>query len=247
MARARDNANGVVIFEGPSEIDGKPIVAIATGFRRGSSNSKTGFMLQTWIIRADIAPSLAAETDADRSVCGDCKLRHGACYVTLHHGPRAVFSAYGKGLYPHVEDVGLSWADGLPIRFGSYGDPAAVPSCIWFRLAARASRWTGYTHRWTEARHQALRFLLMASVDSPAEAWQARSMGWRTFRVRLPGELLLPTESVCPASNEGGKRTSCSECGQCDGARIHDVRFHYSVIAHGKGAGAFRRSRLTVL
>jgi hypothetical protein len=247
MTGARDRANGVVIFEGRSEIDGGPIVAIATGVRRQSSNSKTGSMLQTWIIRSDLAPSHAVESGADRSVCGDCRLRDSACYVTLHHGPRAVFTAYANGLYPRIEDVGLSWIDDRPIRFGSYGDPAAVPADVWFRLAARASRWTGYTHRWSDEQHQPLRFLLMASVDTPAEAWRARSLGWRTFRVRLADEGLLPCESICPASIEGGKRTSCSECGQCDGARLHDVRFHYSVIAHGKGASAYRRSRLRVL
>ncbi len=34
--------NGYIIYEGPSMINGDPIVAIATGFARNSENGKTG-------------------------------------------------------------------------------------------------------------------------------------------------------------------------------------------------------------
>jgi hypothetical protein len=67
--------NGVIIYEGPSVIDGAPIVAIATGFKSPSSNDKTGTMIQVWILRADIAPHEAQKTGADESICGDCPMR----------------------------------------------------------------------------------------------------------------------------------------------------------------------------
>src|SRR5687767_850338 len=108
--RSTHGWNGVVLYSGPSELDGSPIVAIMTGIRRGSSNTKTGPLLQTWILRSDLSPETAAKTGADRSICGDCALRDGACYVTLHHGPRAVFAAYQQGLYPTLEETGLWWA-----------------------------------------------------------------------------------------------------------------------------------------
>ena len=44
---------GLVLYEGPSEIDGKPIVCIAT---LDSRNRKTGNMVQTWILRQDVSP-----------------------------------------------------------------------------------------------------------------------------------------------------------------------------------------------
>lgn len=66
---------GLVLWEGPSRLDGAPIVLIATGMRRGSSNEKTGPMVQTWILRQDVAPHVAQRTGADASVCGDCPLR----------------------------------------------------------------------------------------------------------------------------------------------------------------------------
>ena len=40
-------ANGVILYEGPSMLDGAPIVVIATGIRTGSTNVKTGAMIQT--------------------------------------------------------------------------------------------------------------------------------------------------------------------------------------------------------
>jgi hypothetical protein len=234
-----------VIFSGPSEIDQMPIVAIVTGIRRGSLNAKTAAMLQTWILRSDIPPSEARRAGADYSICGDCPLRDGACYVVLHQAPRSVFAAYRAGHYPHVpNDVGLHWAHHRAIRFGAYGDPAAVPARIWFELAANSRTWTGYTHAWRHPRMQPLRFLLMASVDTPEDAWAARAMGWRTFRTRLPEEAPLPFESTCPASTEGGQRTTCHDCGQCDGARAFDLHHRMSHdFAHLDRANAAERIR----
>jgi len=47
-----------VVWEGPSMIDGSPIVVIITGMKpgSGSGNSKTGTMAQTYIIRSDMSP-----------------------------------------------------------------------------------------------------------------------------------------------------------------------------------------------
>ena len=242
------SVSGAILWSGPSEIDGGPVVAIVTGLSPAlSKNQKTGPMAQTWILRSDVAPRRAVELGLDRSICGDCGLRQGACYVTLHHGPRAVFSSYVAGAYPTIDELGFDWARHQVIRFGAYGDPAAVPAAIWFKLAAHAAGHTGYTHQWRDARFQALRFLLMASVDTPDEAWAARAAGWRTFRVRLPEDPMLPTEAQCPASIEAGRRTSCFDCMQCDGARLHDVRSNYVTIAHGSGANTYRRTRLRVL
>ena len=43
------NPNGRVIYRGPSLLDGKRIVVVATGFVKKSNNDKTGEMIQTWI------------------------------------------------------------------------------------------------------------------------------------------------------------------------------------------------------
>jgi hypothetical protein len=65
----------LILYDGPSAIDGAPIVAILTGLANASRNTGTGDMLQIYIIRSDIAPEAARHTGADASICGDCPMR----------------------------------------------------------------------------------------------------------------------------------------------------------------------------
>ena len=58
-----------IIYKGPSLLDGAPIVVIATYSNR---NTKTGHVVQTYILRADINPLEASKTGADVSICGNC-------------------------------------------------------------------------------------------------------------------------------------------------------------------------------
>ena len=55
-------ANGYILWEGASLIDGAPIVVIATGFASRSTNRKTGGMVQTYILRRDIDPVSAVQS-----------------------------------------------------------------------------------------------------------------------------------------------------------------------------------------
>jgi hypothetical protein len=106
MRRAlkRGDYSGVVLYDGPSKIDGAPIVAIACRITEASGNGKTGAMVQTFIMRRDIAPHEALKTGDDSSVCGDCPLRpihKGAtrCYVRVYQAPLSVWNAYHRGRY----------------------------------------------------------------------------------------------------------------------------------------------------
>lgn len=255
--RSLNRPNGVVLYDGPSEIDGARIIMILTGLASGSANAKTGSMLQTWILRADRAPHHATKDGTDASICGDCihrgDGRKRSCYVLVHNAPRSVWAAWGRGRYP-VADASMraGIASGLfgSVRLGAYGDPAAVPVSAWSGLVDHKR--TGYTHQWRTA--PALRPYVMASVDSEAEAIEARAAGWRTFRVAAAGDVARMTgEVVCPASDEGGKRTSCDACGLCSGNRWEGrSRVPASVViqAHGSASANFtsnRSSRLTVL
>src|SRR5215469_13741901 len=83
---------GFIFYKGAPEIDGSPVVGIATV---DSGNRKTGSMVQTWIIRDDVHPVVASRTGADSAICGACphRGRYGAngnrvagtrtCYVML--------------------------------------------------------------------------------------------------------------------------------------------------------------------
>ena len=156
-------ARGIVLYRGPSLIDGGPIVAIAS---LRSTNSKTGDCPQIWIVREDSPPVRAARSGADRSVCGDCPLRGTivdgrnvgrACYVVLHQAPSSVWLAYRRGAYREAGLAQVSRAfAGAFVRLGAYGDPAAVPLKVWRAVLADARGWTAYTHQWRAAELQAL-------------------------------------------------------------------------------------------
>lgn len=233
---------GGVLYRGPSRLDGKPIVAIATGFK-ASANRKTGKMIQIWIIREDVAPNKAMAENGDASICGDCPQRWnqgGSCYVVVAQAPLSVYRAYVAGRY---ED----WTRRLPdnilkgksVRFGAYGDPAAVPVRVWNRVRRQKLRnWTGYTHQWR--RYQARHFL-MASVDSEAQALEAQKMGWRTFRVRSEDTPNMPGEIDCPSS----LGVSCVKCGLCKGFGI--IARNIAIPVHGTMAPRWEKKRLPVV
>lgn len=229
-------AKGYVIYEGPSLLDGEPIVAIVT---LKSANVKTGDMAQTWILRADEHPMDSLQSGRDASICGDCKHRPslgGACYVNVGQAPSQVWKSYRAGKYPRVDAFTVAQhLIGRTVRLGAYGDPAAVPASIWRGLVSMAKGWTGYTHQWLL--RSDLRDLCMASVDDEQEHAEAKMAGWRTFRVRTAYESLVEREIACPASDEGGNKTTCEKCKLCAGTatKAKDV----AIVVHGAKAKRF--------
>jgi hypothetical protein len=246
---------GFILYRGPSLLDGSPIVVVATGFARRSTNAKTGDMVQTYILADGVDPITAARTGQDAAVCGDCKHRPangGACYVTLAHGPLTVHKGISRGIYPAAQDVEAIAAlgAGRMVRLGTYGDPAAAPAWVWQALVSRADGRTGYTHQWRNealpvAHREALQALVMASADSLAEAQEARARGMRYFRIRSADEALQAREFVCPASEEAGKRTSCAACRACSGTQ-RTGQASPVIVVHGTKAGRFHAQRSTI-
>jgi hypothetical protein len=221
----------MIVYQGPSMLDGSPIVMIVTGFK-GSSNRKTGAeLLQTYILRDDMHPVEASRTGADKAICGDCKHQGqrdeaGAriegsreCYVNLGQGVSVVYKSHARDHYETcaIEDLASTF-DGKLIRLGTYGDPAAVPMYVWELMLSRSAGRTGYTHQWRDPGAFWLKAYVMASVDTLEEAAEAQTMGWRTFRVApAVGWTKEAGESLCPASEEGGKATTCDHCRLCSG------------------------------
>lgn len=247
MIRAlrRNTFCGVIIYQGPSLIDGASIVVIANRIVSDSDNAKTGAMVQTFVLRTDMRPLDAARLGYDYSICGHCPHRpsnDGSCYVNIGRSVESVYGAYVRGRYarPHVDyDVDLLpnlFADSV-FRLGSYGDPAAAPFRVWAHATQLVRARNGYTHQWRDFPQFAA--LCMASVDSEMEAVDARAAGWRTFRVRAAtAPLMSGAEVVCPASEEAGKRTTCSDCRACGGTSAK-ARASIVIIAHGTTARRF--------
>lgn len=235
--------NGAIIYRGPSMLDGSPIVAIATGLAKGSTNGKTGAMVQTWILHEDVSPVDAINSGADASVCGTCphrgttdgaKVKGRSCYVLVFQAPQNVWRSYHRGIYRDAspEDVGA----GRVVRIGSYGDPAAVPLHVWESLTRRSIAHSGYTHQWRA--FPELAPYCMASADTSADRAAAKLLGFRTFRVRGSTDPLESYEIACPASAEAGHKTTCAECRACGGTSAK-ARVDVSIIVHGHGAVHF--------
>lgn len=239
MVRAkRTSTNSAIVWRGESEfLIGAPIMAIVTGLTRPSMNPKTGPMAQLWIVRSDMSPLEAIGRKADYAVCGDCPLRgdgtHRACYVSMKNAPLAIYRAADS--YPIMtpaEVNAIIRERGLSLRLGAYGEPTAIPLNVIQELA-EGVRTTGYTHQWMTK--SSYRPYLMASVDTPEQAERAHMSGWRTFRTRTTDEPLRDREIICPASDEGGKRTTCEKCTLCNGTTKDDRRKSIAIIAHGNG------------
>jgi hypothetical protein len=234
----------MIIYSGPSLIDGKPIVAIAIG---KSGNTKTGNMVQTYIIRADVSPLEASKNGEDYSICGNCKHRgvpsidpsrkqaeKRSCYVNLGQGPTIVWKALQRGIYPTVSGHAAIAAigNGRMVRLGTYGDPAAVPAYIWESLLSEASGHTAYTHQSGVESAQARPDFMMVSADNEEQARIEWSNGNRTFRVvKSTYEIIAGREILCPASKEAGFRTTCNSCGLCGGNAVKAKSI--AIVDHG--------------
>jgi hypothetical protein len=236
---------GVVLYEGPSQLDGKPIIVILVGLARRSKNPKTGNMLQTHILRRDVDPIRAKLEGKDSTICGDCPHRElGTCYVNVTQAPLAVWRAWKKRKYPrfNVRKHAALFV-GRFLRLGSYGDPAAVPLAVWTEVCGLVEGWTGYTHQWAVCDRGLARYCV-ASCDTPADREAALAAGWRTFRIRTAEQPLLPGEFVCPASAEAGKRLTCEECRACSGTKAGGRNATPAIIFHGpRIAGDWRAKR----
>jgi hypothetical protein len=248
----------MIVYQGPSMLTGEPIVMIVTGFK-GSSNKKTGAeLLQTYILRDDMHPVEASRTGADKAICGDCKHqgkhddegmrieKSRECYVNLGQGVSVVYKSHARDHYETCTEADLADTfEDLLIRFGTYGDPAAVPQRIWTAMVSKSAGRTGYTHQWRDARFAWLKAYVMASVDTLEEAAEAQAMGWRTFRVAPPvGWTREKTEALCPASEEAGKLLQCQDCQICSGLEGKGTRNVVIPNHSTSGRAAKRRARI---
>jgi hypothetical protein len=229
---------GVILHRGQSEFDGSPYVVIMP-LGKPSKNSKTGKMLQTYIIRSHVHPVVAVRNGGDVAICNDCPMRglvtfpkrskanakrnkrFRACYVNVGQGPAMVYDAFKRGRYVDYDTLlHDQFIRGRKVRFGTYGEPVLIPLELVQHLAGISAGWTGYTHQWANLRFAGFQQYLMASVHGLTGPWSrehAKSLGWRTFRTMRDG---LPAEDeiLCPASKEAGKRLTCEQCRLCDGA-----------------------------
>jgi len=225
---------GIILYQGPSKLDGEPIVVIAT---LQTNNPKTGNMVQTYIIRSDINPVEVSKQALDGSICGNCPQRWskgGACYVNIGQAPNSIYKAYKRGVYPLFNSDHLKYFAGRKLRLGAYGDPAAVPIEAMLPVLHVVDGWTGYTH---QLRHKGFdsRWLdyCMVSADTPRQADVAIKRGGRYFRVTKELDL-RENEIECLADSKG---INCADCLKCDGA--FNTSANIVIAVHGSRSKRF--------
>ena len=230
---------GAVIFKGPSQLDGAPIVVVAVW---SSKNRKTGDMLQTYIMRSDIDPLTANKYGEDFSICGNCALRgtptldpekkqaeDRPCYVVLGQGPTQVWKGLQRGIYPDYTNRQQRRAlgRGRMVRIGTYGDGAAVDMQVWDDLLFHSLGHNAYSHNGGDP------WLYMQSADTLDAARSAWSSGFRTFRVVRDITHLQPNEILCPSS----RGVQCVDCRLCGGSQVKAKSI--AIVVHGPGAKHF--------
>ena len=221
-------------WQGPSTIDGQDIMAVVSCHDRASKNTKTGDMVQVSFMRTDTKPSTAVKEGKDVSVCGNCPLRAAIrketksndppCYVATHWK-----AATWKAAAALKEDIGAAMRAMIykAVRFGEYGNMSSIPRAVAEKLLKAADEWTLYEHEWEKPSNQWLRRWAMASVHSHEEALRAQAMGWRTFRVKGPGEAPMKGEVVCPFESH---KVQCRDCLLCDGKRTTTIRGNLGTV-----------------
>jgi hypothetical protein len=223
------NTSTVCIFDGPSNFNGERVIVLIAGYSRPSANTKTGNMLQSFIIPVSHESiRLAVLAGADQAVCGNCKLRPAnngniPCYVDVVRGPGGAYRSWKSGNVWTVTPENAGAMATAPLRIGSWGDPACVDSEIWRRFEGQSSHksGTGYTHDWLN--NPGLSDITMASIDpdnhpDTDEAMaRAHALGFRTYRVLKPGDKPRPDEFLCPEVTHG---VTCADCRLCGGNRI---------------------------
>jgi hypothetical protein len=221
---------GYIAYEGPSAIDGAPIVVIVNKIDTDSKNDKTGAIVQSFIIRSHVNPVRALQTGADASVCGQCEHRpklarksgKPICYVQVGKSVLSVYKAYRRGRYVKADPATIAKAlAGKIVRIGTYGDPCAEPATMWAQITRYALGRRGFTHQWDTPGFDvdAWAPLVMASADTIDQAAKANLLGMRVFRVSI-GVDVQAGEAMCPASKEAGQRTTCAKCTLCAGTSI---------------------------
>lgn len=238
--RVAPKYKGFIVYEGPSVLDGEPIVAIAT---MKTSNRKTGDMVQLWILRSDLNPVEVSKQKLDHSICGNCPQRWsngGACYVNIGQAPNSVYKAYKRGLYPTFNaDEHETQFLGRKIRLGAYGDPAAVPYEFLEHLVSYGLGHTGYTHQAAHKNFDVRFFnLVMVSADTPKSALKYQIMGAKTFRVALENDSMLETENECFSESKG---ISCADCMMCEGTKLN-----IAIKVHGSRKNKFTSNLIPV-
>jgi len=111
-----------------------------------------------------------------------------------------------------IKSRAVSLSKGTYVRFGTYGEPSLHPVTMVMAMVRVSDNYTGYTHQWKT--NKELSKFFMASTHTAEEAKTASEDGYRSF---IATDSKIDSAVNCPASKEGGYKSTCSSCGLCSG------------------------------
>lgn len=236
--------NHIIAWRGPSVLDGQEILVVLYAFKR-ATNGKTGRLIEAAVLLAHVKPSDAAATGRDRAICGDCPGRltnWNFCYRSPGHDIDKTWEVIRNMQAMDISEVcRIVRKSGLPIRFGSYGDFAAVPFELLDALALAARKpdgsWnhTGYSHQWSNPNFDPrVLAYLDASIEFAEEREEIERLfpGARTHRLLAQPEHILPGEVFC-LGGTGKDDVHCCDCLSCRGVTNADGPDR-AVVVHNK-------------
>jgi len=113
------------------------------------------------------------------------------------------------------------------VRFGTYGEPSLMPTSLITSMINVAESYTGYTHQWSK--NNSLGKFFMASTHTKEEETKARLKGYRSF---MAVDKAIEGTVNCPASKEGGYKSTCSKCSLCSGTDGTKVSKSIYILNH---------------
>lgn len=213
------------IWQGKSPFNNAEIISIHTNLVNLSENPKTGPMSQIFILDANTPPYEKIKT-GDFGSCGNCPLsphknNNIKCYVARRgwESPNSVWKAYRQNDIEFQESLLALNIRKMPIRFGSYGDPAMLPQDVFENIYKNAKNvlknktHTAYTHQFDNKFSEWIKKYALASVESLEHAEKMWDLGWRTFRITEKPEQ-SKHEIICLNYTKG---IQCKDCCLCDG------------------------------
>lgn len=252
LTRWRDMPTTLVLWAGPSELDGTPIMLVGSRIAEPSQNRKTGDMVQVSIMRQDLAPIDAWRVGGDAAVCPDaCPHRskardgRGTCYVnkarlTATHAAAVRELRAGRVGFPPFLFARAR------VRMGMEGDPAAVPLEVIAPILRASGAWSMYTAAWRTL-PDAWRTYAMASCDTPADAAEAMRRGWRPFAASqsVEEDHAYETAGLTLCNAERPTPVTCAACLRCNGSGKNPSRPGAYLAIHGALGSTYRKKAPT--
>ena len=251
---------GFLVYYGESLMNGDNIAAVlvcstknAKMKKKGKKSRKKVLIPQLYIFSTFAPPVEVIKAKKDDSICGTCPFQHdNGCYVFVGQAPTKIHNKWYRGGYIGGRE---NWQQGLDaacdwihekhkkgyiirVRFGAYGDIASIPYIVFWMLTSTSDTQLNYTREWNTCLGKKYKQFSMASVHTLGELARASSMGWKTFRIMLPGDRPLPSEILCPADKVTyGKnpKSDCATCGMCNGNESPALRTKIGVCTYVHG------------